>query len=392
MLDQCKSEISDDEATVLAILNNENLDKARKSQYIECLHTELENIKSVNEKELWPAIFARPAVKYSAENILEYFFHSGKNFDAALATFTNTGLKPISFDYEQIDKQFGEGSGSAFLNAIVRCPTLDDKKYHSSLKSLRRIYQQFKIDGISDAKIKILIELAVIGMTKDNLLFMRAKYPSHLRKYIFSEPSKYANEAIDADTFSFDELAIVFESSVFKDSDIIKLLSYTKEPISVFDKHCSEAVKIHLLKNHFNRDDLPLLLKNYEKESELIQAEVERLCLEHLNSIVAKNIVCSFGLLTVLFTKDEIAGDNKVTLLANALGNFEPEQAKACFNQLGMNDYVELFERKRPKIARNAHSDKLLPILRDKGWVSYTEEKSDEASYYQTNGKKAAIC
>ncbi|MGL6197221.1 MAG: hypothetical protein ACRC2T_20615, partial [Thermoguttaceae bacterium] len=252
MMELCEKTITDDEETALEILNNESIDEEKKAQYIQYLQTELTHISDVSEENLWSIMFARPVVNYSAENILEYFFCAENGMDETLVKFINNGSESISFDYENIDETFGEESGTQFLGEVIKCLALDNKKYRSFLKSLNRTYSIFTFEGISEDKIKILIELAVIKMTTDNLFFMRKNYPNDLLEFISSKPSVYANEAITAESFDLDELKTILKTSVIiKDEDVIKLLSYTNEPISVLDKNCSETVKVHLLQHHF---------------------------------------------------------------------------------------------------------------------------------------------
>ncbi|MGL6196376.1 MAG: hypothetical protein ACRC2T_16290 [Thermoguttaceae bacterium] len=148
-------------------------------------------------------------------------------------------------------------------------------------------------------------------------------------------------------------------------------------------------MKVHLLQHHFFIEDIPVLAKEYETKSKEVKAEIERISQEHLSFLIQKKVSCSFGLLSLLFSKSEITEESKISLLINSLANLEPEQAKACFEQLGMTDYASLFEGKRPKFARDdTHAEQLLPILQNRNWITFKVEGEGKESYYQAIGKK----
>lgn len=52
------------------------------------------------------------------------------------------------------------------------------------MRSLRRYYDSFKTEGISNEKIDILIDLETIRMSQDSLLFIRDEYPTNTLHFI----------------------------------------------------------------------------------------------------------------------------------------------------------------------------------------------------------------
>ena len=76
MLDNCGECITDEEPTALAILNNSEIDRENKKEYISFLQTVIERIETVLDKELWSMLLQEKLVNYSENNILNYFFLS----------------------------------------------------------------------------------------------------------------------------------------------------------------------------------------------------------------------------------------------------------------------------------------------------------------------------
>lgn len=134
MMEFCCRMITDDPEAALEIINNTDIDELGKIQYIEYLQTKLECIKNVDENKLWPILLKHSAVKYSTENILEYFFNSENEMDETLVTFINKGFEPIQFRFNEIAEKFGEKDANNFNGAVVQCKLLSNQKYEKILQ------------------------------------------------------------------------------------------------------------------------------------------------------------------------------------------------------------------------------------------------------------------
>lgn len=144
VIENCDSYIDDEESAVLAILNNTEIDLENKTEYISFLQTVIESIHDVIEKELWSLLLQRKIIKYSENNILDYFFQSEKGLDSLLVDFINTSNDNLSFDSNAIDAKFGENTASKFYSAIVTCNQLASNKYETILLSLNKSYKSFQ--------------------------------------------------------------------------------------------------------------------------------------------------------------------------------------------------------------------------------------------------------
>jgi hypothetical protein len=386
MIDSCESTITDNEQVALDILNNNDIDLERKCLYIEYLQTVIKNIKDVNSMELWSELLNKQKVEYLANNILQYFFNFKNKLDDILIGFINGNSKNILFDYDKIKNEFDQEKTSAFYKSVIQCKDIDDKKYEMILKKFNRYYTEFSFKGLPKEKMKILIGYSIIQMNKANLFFMRANYPNELIEFIISDINPYINE-INTETFNLDELIDLLEEKSVSDENKIKLLSHTKEPILITDKNYSEHVKLHLLKNNFDEVDIQFLVTNYDKETQNIKIEIEKLCQENIQPLINENISLSPNLLSLLCSNDKIPQDKRIYLLINALPNLELKQAKKCFTRLKMSDFMSLFEGKRPKIEKKAYTEKLLSALQEKSWISSYKLDGEDTNFYQVFGK-----
>jgi hypothetical protein len=392
MIKSCKSQISDNEDTVIEFLNNKNIDDERKLQYIAILHTHvlLKSIKVIENTKLWSEIFNRSIVLNSAENILEYFFNAGNGtLDTTLAKFIKQASNTPNFNYEQIDQSFGENKASTFFAAVVQCNTLDDQKYKKILKSFKRVYPKFLFTDISSKKIEILIEMNIIQMTSENLVFIRANYPDIVIGFILSDQIEYTN-ILTQEIFERNELENLLIMQEFDNENKIKILEqFIDDEVSIKDKHYSNAVRLHLLQNNFNDNDIDFLIDNFDKEVDVIQKEISKRCREKISNLIKIKTKFSLNLLLSLLLDTQIQEDHKYQLLINHLPNLKTDQAKKCFETMGKEYWASLFDGKKTRIEKNETTEQLLTILKEKKWISsYKQEEKDESNYFQVIGRK----
>lgn len=392
MLGWCQEKITDDEETALVVLNNESIDNEKKIQYIQFLQTELENLNDVEDVDLWQDILTCQIVNYSTSNILEYFFNSGSGLDETLVAFINGGSKSICFSYDAIENNHGEKSAGKFYSAIMQCVTLDNQKYKKILNEIDMRYSQFIFPDIPSNKIAIIIELGAIIMNNDNVLFMRQNYSNNLKYFILSKSSEYVNAIIENPSiFNLEELINLLQEEKMNDDEKIKLLQLTQQPISIADLNLTDAIKLHILTSNIFVDDLSILVRNYQAESQAVQTEIFRLCTVHISLLITRKYVITFELLSLLLTNNDVITDNKLQLLINSLPELDAEQAKICFTRLEMQDFVGLFENKtQPKIENTPHYVQLLDIMEEKEWIS-SKKLVDEDKYYRVYPKNKIL-
>ena len=66
----------------------------------------------------------------------------------------------------------------------MTCNELSNKKYKELLRSFSLEYDKFNFTEIPNEKIDILVDLSIISMTTENLLFMRSNYIDNTLNFI----------------------------------------------------------------------------------------------------------------------------------------------------------------------------------------------------------------
>lgn len=389
ILNNCAGVIYDEEPAALNLINNTDLEVNLKQEYINLLQTIIERIDSVEDKELWIILLQNRHVKYSSDNVLKNFFLKAQGMDPSLIEFINGNSDNLSFDYELIDKVYGDKSGSQFLSAIVTCNQLDNKKYEDILVSLDRIYEEFSYEEILEEKIIILIKIGVIEMTIENLQFMRKHYKNNLMMFIRENIAQYVDEVINDDSLISSEIIDVLDENILDDHKI-RLLQHTGDKVSIKHKKYSDAVKLHILGHNLDENDLSFLLASFPLESEAIKEAIIPISIRYINKIIGEEYSIPFELAIRLLNESCIETESQKQLFLLSLPNMNEEQAKECLLKLKMRDIISLFDRKRSvKFEINSINERILNEFQEKRWITSFDIDKNDPGYFRIFIRKA---
>lgn len=384
----CKGEITDDEINALAVLNHPDVDPSNKEKYIKVLSTEIQKLSAVNDTTLWPLLLGQHHVPCSKLNVLSYYFDSENAFDDILTDFINTSEPEKGLSRSGVVGSNGEENASAFYKSLITNNDLGNEKYTILLSEFGTSYPKFAYEGIDDDKVIILIELRIIKMNLDNLMFIREKYPSCKMPFILANIDEYAQNTISGEEGAFDltELKRLLGEKV-SDQNLLKLLAFTDKPISIKDTNVSDAVKKHILKNNYFESDLPSLISDYEKESPELKETLLILCINEVERIIVDDIKLPYSLLLSLLQSSSVS--NKSELFAVQIKYSTREQAVECFTILKMGSLLTVFDGKWPSIAISNINTLILETMESKKWISSFAEDKNKTGYYQVRAKRS---
>lgn len=383
----CKGEITDDEVNVLAVLNHSGVDRRTKAKYIEALSTEIREIGAVNDTTLWTLLLSQHHVPCSNSNILSYYFNSDNAFDKTLTNFINTSDLEKGLSYSGVVGSQGKENALAFYKSLITNNDLDNEKYTLLLSGFGTSYPKFAFEGIDQDKAIILIKFGIIKMNVDNLMFIREKYSSCKMRFILANIDEYAQNVISAEVGNFDltELKCLLKENI-SDQNLLKLLSFTDEPISIKGANISDPVKKHIIKNNYCKSDLPLIVSGYDNEPSVIKEITFTLCANEIDHIIENNIRLPYSLLDALLQSSNAS--SKEELLAAQLADLTREQAVQCFTSLQMGELLTVFEGKWPSIAISDTSTLILETMESKKWISSFAEDEDKDGYYRVRARR----
>ena len=376
----CQDTINDDEETVAWVLNHKALLDGKKELYLDCLSEKINHLKLIDDVQWKSLVLSKNLAVCSMENITNYFFANEKEYDEVLVTFINQNETPE--EIETALKTYSEEQASSLFGATVKCNDLNNKKYSALVEGINRYYKSFKIKGIQEDKILILIDLDVIRMNdKEVLKFMREHYPNQVIHFIVKNIKDYCDKILDKDVFNLDE-AIALLSSKIHLNYKLKLLNYTSEPISACTKGYPNKLVFYLLKNNFNEDDLPVILSGYSEFSFECQTVIRELLVSHINTIVNEEYPVSFRLLQEAILGQLLKRERLLTLFSFSVNGYDELQAKDCLYQLDQHKYLSLFKGKHPKLSVTTTNKRILDAFVKHKWISsYTTEDGEYRAY-----------
>jgi hypothetical protein len=376
--------IRDDENVAVAVLNNANLTTEHKQSYISALRTTITSIKEIADSSLWSSLLDADIVQYSECNIMDCF--NAVKLNESVISYINR----CDIDLDFSKTEYNEDTKGRLFDSVIICNDIDNSKYKQILVSLKFIYDNFDIAGISDDKITILIDTDIIRMTADNLKFMRENYLNRKFYFIRKNIEKYIDIMDDA-LFSREELIEILTWDI-SDELKIKLLELSDEEISVIGKNYSPVVCLHILNNNFSKSDLPDLFSSFEQWDNSVQAKIFEYAIRSIVSIIDDPKSASEKLKNNILHSDKVNRDAKIDLLIAMIPNLSEDYIKEILTLLNLTDYLKIFDtRSRPKFEINDENEKLLTAFKEANMINNYEESSEKEGYYKITRPKPVI-
>ena len=298
ILPECEKLINDDEDHVIQILNKQEIDNEHKHEYINYLHTVINNLENIENKELWPKLISANNIACTEENILLYFQNfEDVDVDDGLIDFINSAKNVLNF--ESIRNDDNKDIRNRLFNKIIINQNINMQKYGEILGSLGFIEFELDFDKINKDRFRILVNKEVVCLEledfeTDSIILLKS-----IRENCDSDEVLYFIEknlkdyltllAQDNDLFDLNE-ALNLIKQLKDDSNAIELLKCTEEQISVIDNSFTPAVMAYLLQHNFNTADLVNLIQDFEQYNTEIQKLVITQVNENIDEIsIAQN-------------------------------------------------------------------------------------------------------
>lgn len=372
-------EFTDSNTDVIMIINNTDIAETQKVAYIKRLETLIDQLADINEEIYQTELIGKLGVKYTTENILEYFNKVGMTDN--LADFINSGVDCLDYRSEE-----GANLIDSFWKQCISNEKLSLKKYREILLSISPTYSEFTVTGIPVEKMEILIEESFIPMTVKNLTFMRKNYAGIKLKYIISNMAEYVDIAV-GNMASAEEVEIILSCDI-ADETKIKLLSEIHDPISIVDKSYSNKIMAYILKNNLDEFDLPVLYRDYIDYSVEVRHEILTTAKRNIAKIISAPQNISKDIDKELMKDTSINESNRVDLFIAILKVSTGDECKQYLELLGMPEFVKIFEHnRRPKIPIGTVNQKILTALKEAGFIDDFTRDEEESVYKQIRRK-----
>lgn len=383
VLQICGGVICDDKNTAILVLNNSELSNEHKHAYISALRTTIVCVNEVTDHALWAELLDADIVQYSERNIMDSF--NVLKLSESVISYINRCN--IELDFSKLKD--GESIKEKLFENVIECGSILNSKYEQILVSLGFCYDDFDLSNIPSDKLTILINVNIIKMTANNLIFLRDNYPDQKFCFIRKNIDEYV-DIMSGDLFSQEELLEILTWDI-SDELKIKLLEFSDEAISVIGMNYSITVCLYILDNNFKNSDLISLLSSFEQWDDLVQTKIFDYALRNIATIIDNPANVSEKLIDALLHTDKLNRSIKIDLLVAIMPILDIEHIRQVLPSLDLTNYVRIFdERSRPKFEISSESKKVLGAFQKKGLIYGYEEDQNKEGYYKIVRTKPA--
>ncbi len=269
VLSYSRRKFSDEPNVIISILNDEKLSKEKKIAYMEKSSVKIANLSTISEHALWPEFLKIKAFQPTWRNYLIYFCEieiATENISKELLECMVLAKNPSVLSLKKLREIIGKENASEFLKKFVYSRFLDHKDYRRILKQIAFTFGTFTYKALESWQISSLLELNCISKTKENYNFIKQNYASNTHDFLFLGNSKSAFKLIKEKEIAFEanEILNLLSDIRIDDEQSKILLSIYDGNISLENKKYSDEVCSEIIKNHFNVEDLPWILKRYQ--------------------------------------------------------------------------------------------------------------------------------
>ena len=362
-----ENSIAENEEAFIELLNNENLLTETKAELIEKNNCVVSDIAQINGAEIQLAdgenksidirnlLYKCKKVSPTWSNVFENFKYNGNKLDLCLVEYLNDDevVKTVSKEKPLSTEESKEKSGnynivSTFYNVMMRANALSLNSFSNLMDACPWIYNSLGSYDVSPKKMKILIEMDKLSLTKENYYGIKQNYSELLPNYVsvcfddFLE--KWGELKIE---ITFDDMKLFLDSDELNKEQKNRLLS------SDFDAWYTVNQKDSLM--WLGRKILEL---NFEGK---IQVSI---------ASVITNMDDADDVLKLLCLQGRNLKDKEIIDLIN---NKMDEPYRVCIKRDG----------KREKLPNTSLNKELCAILSEKGIISSYQEDGEKIKIIQ---------
>lgn len=386
-LDFSKSEdsLQDIEDDVYTILNNSDIEKTIKKEYIDKSERKLTSINKIEDKSFWQQLVTIKAVQANARNIIDYYNYQEEKWTDELTELVNSSEEVLTFDSiasEELEKMNDFKVNTALNSRLI------NPKYKEIFMTLRKRFpNKVLFSRIKQDKLAILIKLDLIDFNRETLIGMRQDQKNNVNIFIKPKIDDYIL-MLQEESQLVDEQEIIglLSSGMIKAFEIEKkLIDLIDTPISIANAAYSEAIKKYILKTKFYVEDCSYIDEDFNNMGSALQEEVITILEKRIDKIVSGEIVIeNKTILAVLLSKETIDLTIRQKLFSKKIQKFSLKEIKSLLESLKFEaNFQKLFDNGRPLLNINDNNTMILEYFKQQKWITKYDPVVVEGNKYR---------
>jgi len=357
------NQFCDEEQFVLELLNNDDITFEHKEMYIDRLNTKIEYLSEVDSHDLWMQILKTNVARFNEENILDYYAEKCSGADPLpeeLVSFLSINRENLIWSQNTIDERLKlyDKSGYDFLLTLIKSISLPMDRYRTLLSSIKYNYSAFPLDDLPKDRVRTLIELRILDITKANTELIRKSYPSLLLEYSHVNSKRFVElvENKDISAITEEELSKLLKDSKLDLKFKIRLINTYDEFISLSDGDYSDDVAAYIINTKFDPNEIPDFLKHYDSYSKVVKEAFNQYAID--NTATIYNVAMRIGIMPL----------ELYSVLQKELNHAD---AKALIEYLPNKNFAKACKKgHRPAFDNTEVNRVILEYFRESGWIS----------------------
>ncbi|MBX0358953.1 hypothetical protein [Halobacillus sp. Nhm2S1] len=332
---------------IIMLLNDEEIEFNLKSKIISQINIRIENIRDINEVELWDVLFNEMKIAADWSNIIAYSYEYGK-IDNIIGNYLNNKENCFSLskiNLENYFEEFEEQTVFYVSESIAKNTRISEDNFLMLLPSLIPS-EGYDLDEIHQARIENLIREQLLPLTQNVAESLKEK---HHDLYLILLQYNFTEFVVNQDLYEInldDANAILSNNLLSKDNK--------KELIDSLDVEIIQNSNLSTTSNFVNH----VLVYSKTPPNE-----------------IWISLLCT-----------DININQKIRILSEQIYTINKDTISSSLKLLGYPFSDIAVKGKAPKIDRNKFVDDLLNKLKE---VDYISSLTKKAKYVRVNTKRA---
>ena len=264
------------------------------------------------------------------------------------------------------------------LEKLIACDSLTSECCKKLLAPIKVHYNNFPFTGLPNERVEMCIASGMLPVTESNIKVIRNAYPALIGNFAMQGGGKIFIETIKRQGIILEqkELVRLLEAKEMTDEIAEQLLDIYGETISIKNRSFSEKVKVKILRNYFDTDDIGWMIQGtvFIGQPQAVRDIFMDYAKTHINEVV--------------FAAERTSQISEA-VYAGCIDAMTITQGEELRGYLRDKNFEAVCtENKKPTFPANEFVHTILAYFQQNGWISSFRKISEEKYRAYPKSKK----